>query len=462
MRIRSPLTDHSLYAEIRQGDHPAAGGKIRRDRPPRGSQRTPANRRIFRLALMLVLVLLLMQQASDPDVYRRFFGAMGAPLDAVPSESHRPPGPERSHISEAEAIESLQVAPGAPQTGTPLAGTVERVDDETRRRLSASLAALRRGEEPHEVVEGETWDRLVQTVAEAAAKEGEINPETLAAALRSPGSPDAKALLQRLQAGLDASYWTTVSDATIWQPGDALAFYRLLEKGGQFEEPPTRVGYLSLSDQPLVYRGRPVAIEGDVARVEPQRAPANEFGVEDYWLVWLRPADGSDRPVMVYAAEIRGIKAADRQTPNQRRARGDSRGGVSKAAPVPFPTGERVGAGHRRIGHGGRRERRRRGGHGRRRRRITLAVGDVADNRGGRRRRIYAVGGVAYSADWHLATEDSPARIAQSTAIPRVTQKKRLTVFTGRMAFRSSLYSRPHRLAGFGGHNAFRPSLSLP
>lgn len=304
MRIRSPLTDHSLYAEIRQGDHPAAGGKIRRDRPPRGSQRTPANRRIFRLALMLVLVLLLMQQASDPDVYRRFFGAMGAPLDAVPSESHRPPGPERSHISEAEAIESLQVAPGAPQTGTPLAGTVERVDDETRRRLSASLAALRRGEEPHEVVEGETWDRLVQTVAEAAAKEGEINPETLAAALRSPGSPDAKALLQRLQAGLDASYWTTVSDATIWQPGDALAFYRLLEKGGQFEEPPTRVGYLSLSDQPLVYRGRPVAIEGDVARVEPQRAPANEFGVEDYWLVWLRPADGSDRPVMVYAAEI--------------------------------------------------------------------------------------------------------------------------------------------------------------
>lgn len=299
MRIRSPLTDDTLYAGTRSGDHRADGGKIARARPPRGGQRTPAGRRIFRLILMLVLVLLLMQQASDPDVYRRFFGAVGTPLDAVPNESNATNDPKRTSSGDAE------VAP-VPRTArpAPLVATVERMDDQQREQLSAALAAHRRGEEPREGVEGEAWDRLVEASAEAAAAAGEVDPEALAAALRSSESPDAKALLERLQAGLDATYWTTVSDATIWQPGDAAAFYRLLEKRGESEEPPTRVGFLSLSDQPLVYRGRRVAIEGDVARVEPQRAPANAFGVEDYWLVWLRPADGSERPVMVFTEEL--------------------------------------------------------------------------------------------------------------------------------------------------------------
>lgn len=298
MRIRSPLTDHSLYAEVRQGDRGFAGGKIAPDRPPRGSQRRPAGRRVFRLALMLVLVLLLMQQASDPDIYRRFFGALGTPLDAVPNEPQTANGTEAIGIRRAEA-ELPRLASEAP-----LSGTVERLDEAQRQQLSAWLAARRRGDEPHDRAEGETWDALVEAVSEAAAAAGEIDAEALAAALRSPGAPESEVLLQRLQAGLDASYWATVSDATIWQAGDAAAFYRLLEMRGQVEEPPRRVGFLSLSDQPLVYRGRRVVIDGEVARVEPQRASENVFGVEDYWLVWLRPADGSERPVMIFAAEV--------------------------------------------------------------------------------------------------------------------------------------------------------------
>lgn len=309
MRIRSPLTDHSLYAEVRAGDRRAAGGKIARGRPPRGSQSAPAGRRIFRLVLLLVLVLLLMQQASDPDVYRRFFGAVGTPLDAVPTDPAGIGSPIGTNSTGAAIRIRGTVAgesPPAP-SAAPLRETVERIGDAQRKQLSAALAAHRRGEDPRQQLkesEGDGWHSLVDSVAEAAAAAGETDADALVAALRSPDSPGAAVLLARLQAGLDESYWRTVSDATIWQPGDAAAFYRLLEIDGQLSEPATRVGFISLADQPLVYRGRRVAMEGSVARVERQQAAENAFGIDDYWLVWLRPADGSERPVMLFATEV--------------------------------------------------------------------------------------------------------------------------------------------------------------
>lgn len=302
MRIRSPLTDHSLYAEVRPEDRRAAGGKIARGRAPRGRQPVPAGRRIFRLALMLVLVLLLMQQASDPDVYRRFFGAVGTPLDSVPADRAPITGTTDENAIRIRGATAEESPPDS--SAAPLRETVEHIDPEQRTQLSAVLAAHRRGADPRERVDGERWDALLGAVAEAAAAAEETDAQALVMALRSPESPGASVLLERLQAGLDESYWRTVSDATIWQPGDAAAFYRLLETDGQAGEAAIRVGFVSLADQPLAYRGRRVAMDGAVARVERQQAADNAFGIEDYWLVWLRPADGSERPVMVFAAEI--------------------------------------------------------------------------------------------------------------------------------------------------------------
>jgi hypothetical protein len=88
-----------------------------------------------------------------------------------------------------------------------------------------------------------------------------------------------------------------------------LAFYRLLEAGSfdgfeSFGRQATRVGYVALTDQPAAYRGRPVWLDGRAARVERLEAKANPFGIEQYWLVWIRPDDGSERPVMAYAESL--------------------------------------------------------------------------------------------------------------------------------------------------------------
>lgn len=329
MRIRSNLTSRNLYSDSRRAEDAAPGAKPLRRYPGRFSrtpQRSSAGRRIFRLGLMLVLVLLLMQRAADPELYRRIFGALGASLDgpvaAVQQADIAASQPERANAAAAEK--------------SPLTATVAALDDEQLDQLSALLAARRRGEEPEqgpkateraEAVEGaeaveeadaveeEVPQSLLRTLAEAAMASGEIDSDALVAVLRSPEAADPEGIVGRLQAALDARYWTTVSDASVWQPGDADAFYRLLEMKPPYGEPPTRVGYAVLAAQPQVYRGHVVSLEGYAVRIEPQRAAENPFGVERYWLVWIRPVDGSERPVMVYTSRLPA--ALERLAPEQ-------------------------------------------------------------------------------------------------------------------------------------------------
>ncbi len=69
------------------------------------------------------------------------------------------------------------------------------------------------------------------------------------------------------------------------------------------DESPTRVGYLQLSRQPSDYRGRLVAIKGNVRRAYRSAAGENHLGIKEYCVYWLYPAGGPDAPIVVYALE---------------------------------------------------------------------------------------------------------------------------------------------------------------
>jgi hypothetical protein len=199
---------------------------------------------------------------------------------------------------------------------------VRRLDPRVLETLAGWLSQWRRGRETEDRGR-ESEDRgreaedqrqplslpaaLEPNLASAAVSSGAIDPERLSRYLRSPDQHAAA--IRGLQAAVDRALLRTVSDATIWSAGDRLAFYRLLEAGqgggfASFGDQLTRVGYTTLADQAAVYRGKPVWLEGQVARVESHQAVENPFGVASYYLVWLRPDDGSQRPVMAYAAEV--------------------------------------------------------------------------------------------------------------------------------------------------------------
>lgn len=61
------------------------------------------------------------------------------------------------------------------------------------------------------------------------------------------------------------------------------------------------VSYVQLFEQPDLYRGKVVTIVGEIRGAYWVDAPANDFEVERYYVFWIRPEDGSNNPIAVYA-----------------------------------------------------------------------------------------------------------------------------------------------------------------
>lgn len=60
-----------------------------------------------------------------------------------------------------------------------------------------------------------------------------------------------------------------------------------------------RVTYAQLFEQPDAYRGQAITVRGTVRRVHRLKAPANEFGIEEYYQAWLWTSDNPSSPMIV-------------------------------------------------------------------------------------------------------------------------------------------------------------------
>ncbi len=60
------------------------------------------------------------------------------------------------------------------------------------------------------------------------------------------------------------------------------------------------VAYAQLFRQPEHYRGRLVTVSGTVRRVNPIELYPNEYGLREYYEVWLFPVDNPSTPIVIY------------------------------------------------------------------------------------------------------------------------------------------------------------------
>ncbi len=300
MRIPSGLNDRNLY----------------RDRKRLRREQSQATRRVLRLVLALGVVLVIMRQAADPEIYRPFF----------PSGPQDLPAPRQQDDSEAATATEVPL----PTAGTPtVAGVltadhwareqVSRLEPEQRlgltrllfkwrgQRVTPSQGRFDREEisEPAIDLWGELLG-LIPSIAELAGAAGDSGPGTVGPGFREQ-------VVGRLQGALDETYQQAVSDGAIWRAGDAAAFYRYLEIAQQPEftvrfvnstPRPRKVGVVPLMQQPEQYLGTNVWMYGRVARSVPVQAKPNDFGIDRYWEVWLRPDDGTERAVIFYAPDV--------------------------------------------------------------------------------------------------------------------------------------------------------------
>jgi len=135
------------------------------------------------------------------------------------------------------------------------------------------------------------------------------NREADSASRPAAESPRSQALLARDNV-LDRAQLDSIRDDAVWRPDERDAWFKLVgilqqaDSASQQKQAAERVGFVQLFDQPDVYRGRLVTVRGTVRQAYRVQAPRNEWGVEGYYVFWLRPAGGPNSPIVVYALEL--------------------------------------------------------------------------------------------------------------------------------------------------------------
>lgn len=186
MRIPSQFSDDNLYR--RQNRHRGQGDY----------------RRVVQMLIALGLVLLMMQKASQPEIYESFFGALTPSRDLV----------------------------------TP------RADSNSDRPADVALA-------------------------------------------------------------MDPAVTSKVVDGAVWRSGDFDALYLFLADASNLSSATGPVvGILPLLQQPDVFRNKVVRSRGRVAHCERINAQENSQGITHYWQLWIRPADGADRPLVAIVNSV--------------------------------------------------------------------------------------------------------------------------------------------------------------
>lgn len=88
----------------------------------------------------------------------------------------------------------------------------------------------------------------------------------------------------------------TVVDGATWRAGDDRALQWMRRHAASIDAAGTRdVSVLALLQQPKSYTGKPVRVRGKVARCD---------SVQDYFQLWLKPADGSNRPIIAIVDRV--------------------------------------------------------------------------------------------------------------------------------------------------------------
>ncbi len=290
MRIPSSLTDDNLYN--------------RRHRPSVGSS---PSRRLFRLALAMVLVVAVMRQAGNPRIYEVFFSSPDPPpgrlLIERPTESSgRSPtaadtaSGSQHPLNAADGVVAVDADAAMRRGRARLA--VDSLSDEQAKRLFGLLARLRTaGIDPPE----SAVDRSI------ADDFGELDRW-----LDDWRQPPA---VTELQAALDRWAIDRVDPSSVWKASDTIAFYRFLDPSAVEslgDDAAVSPGVISLIQQPESYLRNRVRLGGTVARAIRRDAADNPFDIDHYWELWVRPLDGSERPWVLFAAEVsESIAAVD-------------------------------------------------------------------------------------------------------------------------------------------------------
>jgi hypothetical protein len=316
MRIPSSLSDDNLYR-----------------RHHRHVPSSSVTRRLLRLGLAMVLVIVVMRQAGNPRIYESFFGepAPDKPVAGLSGEGrHRggavqPLGPADwlgnsappalldtlrqvvdslgdQNVGELMVLVDNALADDMSADVAPESSTESTSGEPGASPLSADQAQI-----PRKVgapLPGLWVERLSSALEQAAVSAGLARNGVAVEPIELDWSD--RETLVAVRFAMDRWALGRVDQSSVWKGPDRLAFYRFMKiaPATQSGDRPARASVVSLLQQPDVYLNRSVAVTASVARAIPHEGTDNPFGIEKYWELWLRPRDGSERPLVLFVSEV--------------------------------------------------------------------------------------------------------------------------------------------------------------
>jgi hypothetical protein len=292
MRIPSQFDDDSLY----------------RRKIPRGES-VKTFRKLIRLALGLALVVVVMLQAAKPAVYRPFFGHLpaksGGAAASLPSALAK-----RTQVSTSGNAKTEQThhSPKDRQIANELILQLSRKEQVSWTvTLSRSLRGMKIEKLPDAIATTAQKLKFDPDLGSAQRAEWEFAVQDLAGTMPPPKADPQYGLAQKnaLLAALDEAAVNRVIDGSVWRSNDFDSFYRALDSASQLPDSgAATVGALPLLQQPDVFLNQLVTVHGNVALVENIKAPENPYDIKDYWQLWVKPAEGADRPIVAVVPDV--------------------------------------------------------------------------------------------------------------------------------------------------------------
>lgn len=304
------------------------------------------------MCFLLGLVVLLMQRVSDPRYIERGFKALGVPFeladpDANANQRNRitATATQQASVSSADTAElrEKRVFESAVRDLIPRIvddWTVADLDD-----FAVEWFRLKRADVKNDSLGAEelpdsnksTGDRR-QQLASRLQEQADSTLSAIRGSIRSEGTSNSEALLwigalERFERELD-QLWVqlessdsvveagfvspliveclvgkvdqrliqSMSDGTPWRRAEQIAFARLLEMQNDSHDGTSTVGLINtqqLEAESETRKGTSVRFRGSVQRIESVENESS-FGVDRYWVIWLRGVDRALQPVVLY------------------------------------------------------------------------------------------------------------------------------------------------------------------
>ncbi len=291
--------------------------------------------KMLSLFAALALVIVLMSVARKPQNWDWFFriGATSTGTRHVDTRVRPPTSPETTPLVSGEDIPARADAPAEQRAWWQV---IDALNDRARRHLEQLIWNTLSGE--NAALEPELQERLLSdldrnwssvlaaqsSAGDSADDQPESSPrsaelgqrwqlwrELLTRAARGDKlSESEQQVLGELDALFDRIACRQIRDNTSHRRSEVMAWERLLAKLKRTpadrlaSASPGNVAFLQLFDQGRVYRCRLVTISGYVRRIERVPSKLEMLQIEVLYRLWLKPADGTDAPFVVYCLEL--------------------------------------------------------------------------------------------------------------------------------------------------------------